>query len=359
MEGQISIATLTTMFNELRADMERQRTELTTLTSNTARQMEKKVEEVLDQKLQDAERRQDERIRGLEGRIETLVIDSRAGSRVVSRVQSNANSPSHSRLPSRPTTPDEDRARLSQEEVRQIAEQVRQMPMFTAPSSPWPQSTAPNQTRPKTTESSEAVPQPDVPRIEQARIVPARDHVTYDFIRSRCIERFSGTGSKIEPLAWIEMFDEVSSQLNGTQRVQALASYVTGDAITWYSQDVAKQGLDWTEVRQRFLNRYGTAIVHPLATATNKHKLRHESIQAYANEKYRLCRLAKIPLDGTLALLTQGLPQHYRNMLGAAQPGTFDAWLKVALFAEDSEARSQPQRNFRTRGFANAAVTNV
>jgi len=134
--------------------------------------------------------------------------------------------------------------------------------------------------------------------------------------------------------------------MSDEHRIQALTTYLTDDALTWCAQEIANDmTLSWNDVKNKFLARYGTAIIPPSVAAEQCRMTRRDTVQSYAQEKMRLLRLAEVPLKSSIPLLTAGTPPSYRPMLYASSPETFDEWLRLALTIENSTQ----DRPFRSR----------
>ena len=165
-----------------------------------------------------------------------------------------------------------------------------------------------------------------------------------NFRRGNVIARFTGSSSKIEAQAWISLYERVSIGMSGEHRIQALTTYLTDDALTWCAQEIAVDlTLTWDDVKKKFLARYRTAIIPPSVAAEQCRLTRKDTVQSYAQEKMRLLRLANTTLESAIPLLTAGTPS-YRPALYAANPDTFDGWLRLALTIENS-TMDRPFRN--------------
>lgn len=173
-------------------------------------------------------------------------------------------------------------------------------------------------------------------------LAPQRHSAT---TRSHCtITRYNGSDAKLRSPAWLAVYKDFYEDLDDCEKRHDLAGFLTGDALEWYASEVAGRKLDWHEVKRRFLARFGTATVHPIAEAELRRKRRDEDVKTYALDKQRLCRAAGIPDDCTLALLTSGLPPVFRTTFVGARPKTFDDWLEIAYGLEHEEKRQTRSR---------------
>ena len=161
------------------------------------------------------------------------------------------------------------------------------------------------------------------------------------------IDRFTGSDSKINAKSWIKLYEHIAKDLEDDSKVQVLTSYLSNDALMWFSDEIVGNGMNWHEVRTEFLSRYGTATVPPAVEAEQRRLLPNESVQVYAQEKMRLLKTAGIPIGSALDLLTAGTPPSYHLTLFAATPKTFNEWLSIALKIENSkrETRIRNQDN--------------
>jgi hypothetical protein len=156
------------------------------------------------------------------------------------------------------------------------------------------------------------------------------------FIRGSVIERFNANNGHQRAETWIALYERVSVKLNNDERIDALISYLTGDALTWFGDEIASKTYMWSEVKQRFLERFSIATVAPLVAASQLRMNRSDTVQSYAQEKWRLLRLTDASVKHCLPLMTDGMPNEYRTALYSANPTTYEQWLQIALSIEAS-----------------------
>lgn len=166
------------------------------------------------------------------------------------------------------------------------------------------------------------------------------EYKLYCFVRSNMVERFCGSKSKIEARSWLDVYETMADELTEKQHIKALGSYLAGDALTWYSQEVAKEKMTWQETSRKFIERYGITHVSAAVTSSKRTMTAGDTVQSYAQEKMRLLRLAGVPSESTLDLLTDGMPPAYQDVLYAREPKTFNEWLAVALKLESRRTMS-------------------
>jgi hypothetical protein len=173
------------------------------------------------------------------------------------------------------------------------------------------------------------------------------------------IERFGGSGDKTEPSAWIRIYEHTTDDLTDKQRIRILASCISGEVLTWFADEIAgRHELDWDDVRDKFLRRYGTAIINPAVAAERRRLSKSEPVRAYAADKMRLLRLTGMGETSTLALLTAGMLPQYRLALLANDPADYDGWLRIALALESEEVRASGL-NARTAVYATETDINA
>lgn len=94
---------------------------------------------------------------------------------------------------------------------------------------------------------------------------------------------------------WIAVFEDLYGDLGHLEKKRELASYLAGDAMPWYANDVADNPIDWPKLRQRFLSRFGTACVSPVVLMIERRKRSNKSIHNYALDMNRLMSQALSP----------------------------------------------------------------
>ena len=171
------------------------------------------------------------------------------------------------------------------------------------------------------------------------------------FIRGSVIERFCGSEAKVDAPSWLKVFEAMAEELSHKQKRRALAAYLTNDALAWYAQEIAPaREMDWTEVRERFLARYGSATFPLLMAAEQRRLMANETVHHYAQDKMRLLRNAKLSMENALTMLTSGTPVSYQTSLLGLNPKTFDDWLRIAGSIENSRRQVKPPlRQFEQR----------
>ena len=177
-------------------------------------------------------------------------------------------------------------------------------------------------------------------RVQTSRPYEDEDRI-FRFARGALIERFVGSKSTIDANSWIKLYEHIAKNLNDELKIQALTSYLSEDALMWFSDDIAGKEMTWSGVRAEFLSRYGTATVSPAVAGEQRRMLPNESVQTYAQDKMRLLKACCMPIGFALDLLTAGAPQSYHLTLFAAQPKNFNEWLSIALKIENSKRETR------------------
>ena len=188
-----------------------------------------------------------------------------------------------------------------------------------------------NETFPGTTEDSSSNRQ----TVQESAASTSNEHA---FIRGHAMKQgFEGSNSKVDPMSWITIYEHISSSIRPEVRVTSMPMYLTNEALHWYANEVARPGINsWSEVKAKFLARFGTAVVPPAVAAEQRIMSKQDTVQSYAQDKMRLLRLAETSNQSSLALLTAGSAPPFRSTLFSLNPQTFDEWLRVALTIENS-----------------------
>ena len=173
---------------------------------------------------------------------------------------------------------------------------------------------------------------PQDPRPETTSHVLTPPSVMLDSLRRRTFMDKFCSGSEMPAEMWIAVFEQATRGVSDDSRIELLLSYLTKDALRWYAQFVTPIATTatWDTVRRLFTDKFARQPVSPLIAAMRRKLQPKETVQAYFDEKTRLLELANQTQETMVALLTDGVPESYRDVLCGARPKTIADWLDVA-----------------------------
>lgn len=143
---------------------------------------------------------------------------------------------------------------------------------------------------------------------------------------------------------WIDLFEMVTEGLTDNKRVPLLATYLKNDGLRWFGQFIAphRQFLSWTETKQLFKDKFAKDDVKPIVAAKDRILTNDEKVQTYFDDKLRLLELSRLPTDGMIDLLTDGLSDNMRSMVISRDPRTLAEWLRCTQLFESTKPK-QPE----------------
>lgn len=156
------------------------------------------------------------------------------------------------------------------------------------------------------------------------------------------IDKFD-PNSNLPARLWMELFETEFEGAASETMVRFLATYLTKDGLRWFAQFIApkRKVYPWAKVKELFFQKFARDEVNPLVAAKDRMLKPNESIQSYFDEKSRLLELAEVSTQGTIGLLSDGVPETYRALLIARNPQTVSEWLYCAQLFESSK---KPER---------------
>lgn len=161
---------------------------------------------------------------------------------------------------------------------------------------------------------------------------PPPPSTLFETLRRRTVLDKFDIKSELPAEMWIALFEQVTRGLPDNERIELLVTYLSKDGLRWYAQFVLpfRMVYNWPTVRQLFLNKFARTDVKPIVASKDRKLQPKESIQSYFDEKTRLMELAFISRSGQLDLLTDGLPDHFRDAMISREPRSLIEWLRLA-----------------------------
>ena len=151
------------------------------------------------------------------------------------------------------------------------------------------------------------------------------------------IARFNGKDTAMQVDSWLRLFEVAFVGATEQEKVQLLIRHLDGEAITWFSEDVAEtlDSLTWADIKQLMSQRFGEKLVRPIVAAQSRFMNRTDTIQSYYEDKMRLLRRIPglTPIDQA-AMLTAGMPFVYKTSLMSARITSPADWLELSLQLE-------------------------
>lgn len=155
--------------------------------------------------------------------------------------------------------------------------------------------------------------------------------------------RFSGENTTIKISKWLKLYDVASINCPDTKtKISMMISYLDGEALNFFADEIASNAktITWDQVVHLFEERFGEEVVSPVVAANKRRLHRGESVQAYYEACMSLLRQTKIDDKDKVAILTDGMPNNYKNTLIGARPSTPLQWRSIAIGLEEANKYS-------------------
>lgn len=186
----------------------------------------------------------------------------------------------------------------------------------------------------------------DTPRLENDDSqIQDSFHSIYDssddeMEKKNIMPRFEGDSSKVKVESWLAMFELVHDDITDNKaKIKKLITYLRDSAMDWFSDAIMPTMANdpqFLTIKTQMINRFKRDLVEPIIQVQNRRLQREETVTGYFNEKLQLLRRTGLSESGMIAMLTEGMPQHYRTALISARPTDTNAWLGLALDLESS-----------------------
>lgn len=159
--------------------------------------------------------------------------------------------------------------------------------------------------------------------------------------------RFEGDGAKVKIESWLDLFELVHDITDNKAKIKKLVTYLKDGAMDWFCDTVMPRisEIEFAEIKSEMITRFNRDLVEPIIQVQNRKLKREELVTDYFNDKIQILRRTGLKVPGQIAMLTDGMPQHFRTPLISARPADTNAWLSLAL---DLESSFQQNKKFGT-----------
>ncbi|UYV63592.1 K02A2.6-like, partial [Cordylochernes scorpioides] len=156
-----------------------------------------------------------------------------------------------------------------------------------------------------------------------------------------------GKVSRALILYWIILL--LYATLNGgifemeDENIKNLMYYLTDSALEWYADEIISNPAikRWEVVKEKLIQRFGSYNANPIVSASHRRLKREESIENYFQDKIRLLNQTHLTKEEKINLLTDGLPNDWKDLIVAAQPTDATKWFHIAASIEQNRASIQ------------------
>ncbi|UYV69112.1 hypothetical protein LAZ67_6002474, partial [Cordylochernes scorpioides] len=157
------------------------------------------------------------------------------------------------------------------------------------------------------------------------------------------LQKFNGSKSAIRPESWIKLYDFENNSLKEDEKIKNLMYYLTDSALEWYADEIISNPAikRWEVVKERLIQRFGSYNANPIVSASHRRLKREESIENYFQDKIRLLNQTYLTKEEKIHLLTDGLPNDWKDLIVAAQPTDATKWFHIAASIEQNRASIQ------------------
>ncbi|UYV68635.1 K02A2.6-like, partial [Cordylochernes scorpioides] len=159
------------------------------------------------------------------------------------------------------------------------------------------------------------------------------------------LQKFNGSKSAIRPESWIKLYDFENNSLKEDEKIKNLMYYLTDSALEWYADEIISNPAikRWEVVKEKLIQRFGSYNANPIVSASHRRLKREESIENYFQDKIRLLNQTHLTKEEKINLLTDGLPNDWKDLIVAAQPADATKWFHIAASIEQN--RDRPNQN--------------
>ncbi|UYV62905.1 K02A2.6-like [Cordylochernes scorpioides] len=114
-------------------------------------------------------------------------------------------------------------------------------------------------------------------------------------------------------------------------------------ALEWYADEIISNPAikRWEVVKEKLIQRFGSYNANPIVSASHRRLKREESIENYFQDKIRLLNQTHLTKEEKNHLLTDGLPNDWKDLIVAAQPTDATKWFHIAASIEQNRASIQ------------------
>ncbi|UYV81219.1 K02A2.6-like, partial [Cordylochernes scorpioides] len=157
------------------------------------------------------------------------------------------------------------------------------------------------------------------------------------------LQKFNGSKSAIRPESWIKLYDFENNSLKEDEKIKNLMYYLTDSALEWYADEIISNPAikRWEVVKEKLIQRFGSYNANPIVSASHRRLKREESIENYFQDKIRLLNQTHLTKEEKIHLLTDGLPNDWKDLIVAAQPTDTTKWFHIAASIEQNRASIQ------------------
>ena len=158
------------------------------------------------------------------------------------------------------------------------------------------------------------------------------------------LSKFSGSSDALKVEPFLNIFNRYFNNIDEELKVLKLGEYLTGDALNFFGTDIISDlNISWSEVKSRLIRRYGHSDIPPMLSAIRRRLQKHESIKQYFDDKCQYLRQERGLTEATQTqLLTDGLPDHYRQHFYGKRFESTTVWLQTAQDIEADLCRHKP-----------------
>ncbi|UYV64628.1 K02A2.6-like, partial [Cordylochernes scorpioides] len=158
-------------------------------------------------------------------------------------------------------------------------------------------------------------------------------------------ERKNGGKSKqlVAKRSWIKLYDFENNSLKEDEKIKNLMYYLTDSALEWYADEIISNPAikRWEVVKEKLIQRFGSYSANPIVSASHRRLKREESIENYFQDKIRLLNQTHLTKEEKIHLLTDGLPNDWKDLIVAAQPTDATKLFHIAASIEQNRASIQ------------------
>ena len=161
------------------------------------------------------------------------------------------------------------------------------------------------------------------------------------------IPKFKGRDDGLEIDAFIAIFERVFRSLKDDDKIVKVVEFLESEAANYFGTEIITDpSATWATAKEKLLKCYGHSKLPPMIAAAQRYLQSNETVKEYYDDKCKILRNANIAETHTADLLTNGLPDSWRELLYGKRFSSLADWL---MTIQDIEADQRKDKRNKPR----------